>query len=187
QAFLDAGLEAALLTPGIVEAEDRHEVRLADRTAERATRQVRQDLLRARALFDLARGIAREDPLPALGRLADAARVVGAENLEPVQAPDVRHALSGHERLQQVVALGEAARDERGCDLPAPRLHLEADALEPLADRVDALDLLLVENQLILGTADLLGEDGHAVEGHDQLVLVVEPPVRVTAELGARD
>ena len=116
-----------------VERERGLDVLVRDGPAERAASEVRQNLggaSRSRfvlALLWLLYGapplrVAAEDARAALGRLGNAGRVERADDLHAEEPRNIGHAFAGHERLEQIVALGEAARDERGADGCAGRL-----------------------------------------------------------------
>src|SRR6185503_10417487 len=109
--------------------------------AERAAREVRQNLRRARLLLALVLRVAAEDARAAFRRLCDAGRVVRPDDLHAVEPRDVGHAFARHERLQQIVAFGEAARDERGADAAVARLDVDANPAEAILDGLDLFDL----------------------------------------------
>src|SRR5690606_4087268 len=178
-------LEAARLASRAIELEQRHEVRLADGPPERAPRDVRQDLLGARRLLGLGARLAREDAPAALGLRAGPARVVRADDLHPEQARHVRHAFAGNHRMQLVVGFREAARDEGRPDLVIARRDGESELAETILDLADRLDLPLIDRAQILLAAELVLEDALAVDRHDHFMTVVEPALRIRAQLRA--
>src|SRR5690606_7276940 len=88
QRFTDAGLEAAAAAAFVVEPQQRFEVGSVDRPAIRALREAGQYPFGAGAFGACVFRIADEDALAALGRAADAARIVRAENFHAVQPRD---------------------------------------------------------------------------------------------------
>ena len=138
-------------------------------------------------LFALVLRVAAEDARAALGRLGDAGRLVRPDDLHAEEPRDVGHAFAGHERLQQIVAFGEAARDERGADAAPAGFDVDANAAEAVLDRLDLFDLALIERLRVDLAADVAGEHLGAVDRDGDRVLVLEPAVRIAAQLGARD
>ena len=73
----------------------------------------------------------------------------------------------GTSDCKQVVAFGEAARDERGADAAAAGLHVDANAAEAVLDRLDLFDLPLVERLRVDLAADVAREHFGAVDRDD--------------------
>ena len=111
---LDAGVEAAAVAAALVEVDQTVHVLTVDRPAERAPREGREDVPRARGLFIDRRaggGPARQDPLPAR-RLVDRARAAGF-----VRSGD-RHAL--HVGLIARIPAGSLAGERPEVELADP-------------------------------------------------------------------
>ena len=140
QRQLDAGVEGPLLPPCLVEREHARHVRLRHRPTERAARERRDDLRRARLFLAATRRAAGEDALAAR-RLAGARRI---ERTGDGQRFDVRPAGrivgaggAAKERPQPLRARADLAH-ERGADRVRTRGHRHAH-LQSRIDRVHAV------------------------------------------------
>src|SRR5690606_6812957 len=157
-----------------------------DGTAERLAREPRDDPLRARQLLGLALGIAGEDPATAFRRLGEPGRPVRPDDLDAEHARHVRHPFAGNHRVQVVIRLREASRDERRADLAIAGLHRKAKIAETVLDLADGFDLTLVDGTQIVLAAELALEHLLAVDRQDDLVPILEPALRIRAQLRTR-